>query len=47
MTGTSVALRNTRLFANFRYALFATEVLLRCNRSLRVNKGLSRFANVM
>jgi hypothetical protein len=35
MIGTSVALRDTRLLANFRYALFATEVLWRCNRSLR------------
>ena len=47
MTGTGVAPRNTRLFANFRYAVFATEVLWRCNRSLRANKGLSHFADVM
>jgi len=39
---TSVALCNTRLFVNFRYAPFTTEVLWRCNMSRRANS--SRFS---
>src|ERR1700746_1323302 len=39
---TSVALCNTRLFVNFRYAPFATEVLWRCNMSRRAISGQLR-----